>query len=498
MRIDVARDLDEETLREFAAAYSFDVDDEMLAAFADEFQDQNDLLTALEEFDDDAPPEPSFRWADEEEDPLGGFLTFTDISTDTEGPLDGTELAVKDNIAVAGVPMTCGSKVLESYRPRRDATVVSRLLAAGATIVGKANMDEFAFGGDKSTMPYRLARNPRDPDYQPGGSSAGSGVAVANGDVDAALGSDTGGSVRFPAAWCGVIGIKPTRGLVSLDGFGQFSKTLDTIGPLATDTETAARVLRAMAGPDQADEQTRGATVGEYVESVQEGRTADISDLTIGVVEDLMGKNEDIDVHSRAAIERLGENGADVVTVTIADYDYMVPAWMAVAFTEIGAYMRSRGQNYWQDMEARPSFVAALDEGLRERGEELGPTVRSTLLYADYLTSALGDEYYALATRARHALTEEVIELFDEVDVLASTGVPALPPKWGEGDELDVLSAMSNTAPFNLTGHPAACLPCGTVDGLPASLQFVAPRFDEETLFRVASAWETLADDDWT
>lgn len=498
MRTDEAADPDEGTVQERAAAYSFDLDEGTLEAFAREFEEQNEMLAALETFGDDEPPKRDYRWADDDEDPLGAFITRTDISTDATGMLDGIDIAVKDNIAVAGVPMTCGSKVLESYHPRRDATVVSRLLDTGATIAGKANMDEFAFGGDKSTMAYRLARNPRNPEHQPGGSSSGSGVAVANEQVDAALGSDTGGSVRFPAAWCGVVGVKPTRGLVSLDGFGQFSKTLDTIGPLARDTETAARVLQSVAGPDAADEQTRNATTGEYVDSVEAGREGDLSDLTIGVVEDLMGKNDAIDARSQAAIDTLEAYGADVVSVSIPSYEYVVPMWTAVGLTEIGAYMRSRGQNYWLDMAARPSFVAALDEGLRTNGEELGPTVKSTLLYADYLTSELGDEYYALATRARRKLTTEIAELFEEVDVLASTGVPELPPKWGEGEEMDVLAAMSNTAPFNLTGHPAASLPCGTVDGLPASLQLVAPRFDEETLFHVASAWETLSDDDWT
>lgn len=498
MRTDAVSDPDEGTVQEYAAAYSFDLDDEALAAFAREFEEQNELLSALEAFSDDDPPERSYQWADDGDDPLGAFITETNISTEATGLLDGIDLAIKDNIAVAGVPMTCGSTILESYHPPRDATVVSRLLDAGATIAGKANMDEFAFGGDKSTMAFRLARNPRNPDHQPGGSSAGSGVAVANEQVDAALGSDTGGSVRFPAAWCGVVGIKPTRGLVSVDGFGQFSKTLDTIGPLARDTETAARVLQSMAGPDPADEQTRNVMVGEYVSSVKAGCTEDLSDLTIGVVDDLMGKNEAIDARSRAAIDQLEAHGAAVVSVSIPSYEYVVPMWTAVGLTEIGAYMRARGQNYWLDMAARPSFVAALEEGLRANADELGPTVRSTLLYADYLTGELGDEYYALATRARRTLTAEVVELFETVDVLASTGVPELPPKWGEGDEMDVLAAMSNTAPFNLTGHPAASLPCGTVDGLPASLQLVAPHFDEEMLFQVASAWETISDDDWT
>lgn len=494
MRIENGPSLDKDEIAEYVSGWGFDVDDETLAAFAEEFQQFNELLTGLEDFEEGSSPRRDYRWADDSEDPLGAFITKCEISESDSGPLADLEVALKDNIAVAGIPMTCGSKVMESFHPHSDATVVSRLLNAGATITGKANMDEFAFGGDESTMAYRLARNPNDPDHQPGGSSAGSGVAVANGDVGVALGSDTGGSVRFPASWCGVVGLKPTRGLVSLEGFGQFSKTLDTIGPLARDTETAARVLEVIAGTDPADDFTFGAEVGDYTGKVDRRRGEDLSDLTLGVPEELMGKHEDIDENARAAIDELTDEGADIVSVSIPYYEYILPAWIAVGMTEMGAYMRASGQNYWADTGARPALVAALDEGLRTMGEELGNTVRSSVLYADYLNNRLGDEYHSLATRARHLITEEVSNLFDGIDVLASTGVPTLPPEWGDGME-DVFTAMTNTCPFNLTGHPAMCLPCGTVDGLPTSLQLVAPHFEEERLFRVGSTWEMLYED---
>lgn len=494
MRLDESQPLDEALLEEYSDRWDFHIDTETLAAFEGEFQTQNELLKRLEEFDDDSSPKREYRWVDDEEDPLAGFLTVCEVSETDTGPLADLELAIKDNIAVAGVPMTCGSTIMESFHPRRDATVVSRLLDAGATITGKANMDEFAFGGDTSTMAFRLARNPRNPEHQPGGSSAGSGVAVANEDVDAALGSDTGGSVRFPAAWCGVVGVKPTRGLVSLDGFIQFSKTLDTIGPLARDTLTVAKVLKAMAGKDPADEQTHDATVGTYVESVERGRHEDLSDVTIGVPEELMGKHEALDANARAAIDQLEDEGADIVSVTIPNYEYVVPAWLAIGMTEMTAYMRASGQNYWLDSQARPSLVAALNKSLQVRGDELGDTVRSSLLYGEYLNDSLGDQYYALGTRVRRAVTEDVASLFEDVQVLASTGVPMLPPKWGE-EITDLFSAMSNTCPFNLTGHPAMVLPSGTVDGLPSSLQFVAPHFDEETLFRVGAKYEAVSGD---
>lgn len=494
MRIDNSPSLDGDEIGKYVERWDFDVDDETLAAFAEEFQQFNELLTRLEEFEDNSPPERDYKWADDDEDPLGAFITKCDISETDSGRLTDIKVAVKDNIAVAGVPMTCGSKVLESFHPHSDATVVSRLLNAGATIIGKANMDEFAFGGDESTMAYRLARNPNARNHQPGGSSAGSGVAVANGDVGAALGSDTGGSVRFPASWCGVVGVKPTRGLVSLEGFGQFSKTLDTIGPLARDTETAARVLEVISGADPADNLTLGAEMGDYTGSVDRGRAEDLSNLTVGVPDELMGKQEDIDENARAAIDQFADEGANIVSVSIPNYEFILPAWIGVGMTEMGAYMRARGQNYWVDTGARPAYVAALDEGLRTRGKELGNTVRSSVLYADYLNTRLGDEYHSLATRARHLITEEVSSLFEEVDVLASTGVPTLPPEWGVGMD-DVFTAMTNTCPFNLTGHPAMCLPCGTVEGLPTSLQIVAPHFQEERLFRVGSTWERLYED---
>jgi len=473
-------------IESYIESWDFELDEQLVSNLCSNFQEFDKLITELEDFRTGPGPERRYDWVRRTEDPYGAFLTRCDISEPESGPLSGVEIGVKDNIAVAGLPMTCGSTILDSFRPHTDATVVSRILDDGGSIEGKTNMDEFAFGGDESTMRFRLAHNPRVPSHRPGGSSSGSAIAVARRYVDAALGSDTSGSVRLPAAWCGVVGIKPTRGLVSHDGFVQFSKTLDEIGVLARDPETAARVLQSIGGEDPKDEQTQNASTKDYVSSVETTDIETLSGMTIGVLEELMGKFDGIDQKTQKIIDYLSENGAEIEFKSVQNYEYIIPAFITIAYSEMGAYMRARGQNYWLSSPERTPFVAALDKGLRERSDELGPTVRSSLLYAERLNADLNNEYYALALKAKNQITSEVEELFEDVDLLASSGVPMLPPRWNE-EFTDIFTAMSNTVPFSLTGHPAITLPSGNIDGLPTSIQLVGPRFGEERLFNVAS-----------
>jgi Asp-tRNA(Asn)/Glu-tRNA(Gln) amidotransferase A subunit family amidase len=463
---------------------------EEAAALAEQFAAQDDLLEPLERFADGDPPARRYWSPDEDDDPYGAFLTRCDIG-DGDGPLDGMRVAIKDNVAVAGVPMTCGAPLLEEYVPPADATVVERLLDAGGRIVGKANMDEFAFGGSRDTMRFRLARNPNAPDRQPGSSSAGSGVAVTTGDADVAVGSDTGGSIRFPAAWCGVVGLKPTRGLVSHHGFVQYAKTLDNVGLLASETDQIAEALQAIAGTDRRDERTRTATVGDYAAAVEQGHTADPSDLTIGKITDMDGNAPDLDAVTDAALDELADAGATVREVSIPDYEVWLPAWLGLAMTEIGSYLDSRASTQWTLATGDPALSVALHDRLPDQSDELGSTVVSAWLYRQHLQKRYGDRYYALAHRARQALTDGVDEALDGIDVLASTTVPMLPPTWDEAVE-DVFGALANTGPFNVSGHPAVSVPAGTVDGLPVGIQFVGATFDEASVLRTAAHWESI------
>jgi aspartyl-tRNA(Asn)/glutamyl-tRNA(Gln) amidotransferase subunit A len=497
-----------ESVQSHAEALSLPCDEATADSLAEQFAQQDALLDALDSLERPAPPDREFSEPDDDTDPNAAYLTRCDVGGGP-GPLEGTSIAVKDNVAVAGVPMSCGSPLLTDFVPRRDATVVDRLLDQGARIVGKANMDEFAFGGDESTMRLRLARNPRAPDHQPGSSSAGSGVAVAEGSADAALGSDTGGSVRFPAAWCGVVGHKPTRGLVSHHGFVQFAKTLDTVGVLAADVDTAARVLTAIAGPDPRDERTlrvpaesgslatpSGRREHDYAASVADVAAGDdeLSDFTIGLPAELFGNAPPLDDVVHEALDELEAAGATLREVSIPDYDYWLPAWLAIGMTEVGAYLGGRAVNAWALHPGDPDLAAALGEAFAESPAELGDPLLSAWLYARHLVLDGDNRHYALAHQARRRLAVGVDDALADVDVLAATTVPMLPPKWGEGID-DVFGALSNTGPFNVTGHPATSVPAGEVDGLPVGLQFVAPRFGDGVALAAAAQWERLRED---
>lgn len=486
----------EEAILSAADAAGLPSDEETAAALADKFAQQDAILEALDTFDGPDADKWTHRdyWdPDPDGDPLGAYLTRCDVGGGA-GPLDGLTVTVKDNIAVAGVPMTCGSPLLSEFVPREDATVVDRLLDQGARVVGKANMDEFAFGGDESTMRLRLARNPHDTDRQPGSSSAGAGIAVATGQADVAIGSDTGGSIRFPAAWCGVVGVKPTRGLVSHHGFVQFAKTLDNVGVLAGDTATVADALTAIAGEDLHDERTRGARVGDYGAAVNRGRDADPDGLTIGLPEELFGNAPEHDDIVRDALTELEAAGATLQEISIPTYDLWLPAWLAIGMTEVGHYLRDRTVNTWSLHPGDPRLAAALGEALDEREDELGGPLLSAWLYAHHLVHDDDNRRYAQAQRARRRLVDGVDEALADVDVLASTTVPLLPPEWGEGID-DVFGALANTAPFNVSGHPAVSVPAGAINGLPVGLQFVAPRFAEAAALRAAAHWEAIRTD---
>jgi aspartyl-tRNA(Asn)/glutamyl-tRNA(Gln) amidotransferase subunit A len=426
---------------------------------------------------------------------LNAFITEETIEGDDDGPLDGRTVAVKDNISTDGVRTTCGSAMLESYVPPYDATVVERLKEAGATIVGKANMDEFGMGGTTETSAYGATKNPVDEDRVPGGSSGGSAAAVAAGEADLALGTDTGGSVRNPAAFCGVVGIKPTYGLVSRYGLVAYANSLEQIGPIGRTVEDAAALLDVVAGPDPRDGTTRYDEDGGHPAedaAYADAADGDVEGTTVGVITDLLDGADDRVVETfEAAVSDLESQGAEVVDVSLESLEHAVQAYYVIAMSEASSNLaRFDGVRYgvsggyegnWNDAYARA------------REEGFGAEVKRRILLGTYALSAgYHDKYYKKAQDARAWIKRDFDEAFAEADVLATPTMPVLPPRLGESldDPLQLYLMDANTVPVNLANLPAISVPAGEADGLPVGLQLIGPKFGEEAIIRAAAAAE--------
>ncbi|MFB6123854.1 MAG: Asp-tRNA(Asn)/Glu-tRNA(Gln) amidotransferase subunit GatA [Haloferacaceae archaeon] len=421
---------------------------------------------------------------------LNAFITEETVEGAAEGPLAGRTVAVKDNISTEGVRTTCGSAMLESYVPPYDATVVERLTEAGATIVGKTNMDEFGMGTTTETSAFGPTKNPVDEDRVPGGSSGGSAAAVAAGQADFALGTDTGGSIRCPAAFCGVVGIKPTYGLVSRYGLVAYANSLEQIGPIAPTVEGAAELLDVIAGPDERDATTQAAELdGDAYADAADG---DVDGLSIGVPTELVdGADDGVLDAFWDAIDALESEGATAHEVSLPSVEHAVQAYYVIATSEASSNLaRFDGVRYGvsggDDGNWNESFARAREEGF-------GAEVKRRILLGTYALSAgYHDEYYAKAQDAREWVKRDFDDAFEETDVLASPTMPVPPFELGESldDPLQMYLADANTVPVNLANLPAISVPAGDADGLPVGLQLVGPKFDEETLVRVASAAE--------
>jgi Asp-tRNA(Asn)/Glu-tRNA(Gln) amidotransferase A subunit family amidase len=472
----------------YARHLGYSLSDARVVAFAETLAEYDERLEELDALVDLPEPPEREHWSpDAETDPNGAFLTRCDVGGG-DGPLAEVTVAVKDNIAVAGIPTTVGSPAMEGFVPRTDATVVERLLDAGARIVGKANLDEFAHGRHVDSMPFRRAKNPRDPAYQPGSSSTGSGVAVADGLADLALGTDNGGSVRYPAAWCGVVGVKPTRGLVPHHGFVRGSKTCDTIGVLARTTGDVARGLQTIAGEDPRDDTTHGAVVGDYVAAVERGRTSPPDDLVVGLPEQFFGEAPALDEVARGALDRLADAGAELRPVSADGVEHARLAYGVLTRAEFGTYVRTGATDPGRVALPDPDLAATLRDRLTKDTSAFPDRVLLATLYAEHLTQAYGDRPYALAHHLRQRVTDGLDAALAEVDVLASTTLTASPPRHDE----PIPEAGGNTMPANVGGHPAVSVPCGEHDGFPVGLQFLGGWFDEATVLRAAAHAETV------
>ncbi|HJV09581.1 MAG TPA: Asp-tRNA(Asn)/Glu-tRNA(Gln) amidotransferase subunit GatA, partial [Acidimicrobiales bacterium] len=404
------------------------------------------------------------------------------------GPLAGVPVALKDNLCTRGIPTTCSSRILDGWRPPYDATVVTRLRAAGAVIVGKTNMDEFAMGSSTENSAFGPTRNPHDPTRVPGGSSGGSAAAVAAGFVPLALGSDTGGSIRQPAALCGVVGVKPTYGLVSRYGLVAFASSLDQIGPFAGSVADAALLLEAIAGHDPADSTSLPRPAPALGDVLDEG----VDGLRVGVLRELVdGADADVAARVTEAAAALEAAGAKVGEASVPSCGLGLSAYYLIATAEASSNLaRYDGVRYGLRVDG--DDVTAMYGATRAAG--FGAEVKRRIMLGTYALSAgYYDAYYGQAQRVRTLIIRELEAVYSSYDLLLAPTTPTTAFALGAKADDPLAMYLSDvcTIPSNLAGHPAVSVPYGTGDdGLPVGVQVLAPALGESTLFRAAAALE--------
>lgn len=410
------------------------------------------------------------------------------------GPLAGVPVAVKDNLCAAKGITTCGSRILENYRAPYQAHVVDRLEAAGAILIGKTNLDEFAMGSSTENSAFFTTRNPWDTRSVAGGSSGGSAAAVAAGMVSGALGSDTGGSVRLPASFCGVVGLKPTYGRVSRFGLVAFGSSLDQIGILATDARDAALLLSVIAGHDARDSTSVCEPVPDYVTSLDRP----LKGLRIGISEEYFGEGlaEDVRRTTEAAIKELEKQGAVTVSIHLPHMKYGVACYYIVSSAEASSNLARYDGVHFGHRAAKPKD--AMDVYCSSRGEGFGAEVKRRIMLGTYaLSSGYYDAYYLKALQVRRLIKRDFDRAFETVDVIASPVSPTTAFAIGEkaGDPLAMYLGDLYTLSANLAGLCAISVPCGfDRAGLPIGLQLLGPPFAEETLLSTAHQYQQFTD----
>ncbi|WFN34650.1 Asp-tRNA(Asn)/Glu-tRNA(Gln) amidotransferase subunit GatA [Methanogenium sp. S4BF] len=424
----------------------------------------------------------------DEADRTNAFITRLDVAMyeETGGPLEGKGIAVKDNISTAGIPTTCASRILAGYVPPFDAHVITRLREAGAAIVGKTNMDEFGMGTTTENSAYGPTTNPHDASRVPGGSSGGSAAAVGAGMVDMALGSDTGGSIRCPAAFCGIVGLKPTFGRVSRYGLIAYSNSLEQIGPLGRTVTDVNILMSAIAGPDPRDSTA-------YDRPYAHTLSGDIAGMKIAVPDEFFGEGVDPAVAEcvRTAIGKLEDAGAETMPCSIPSMAYALAAYYVTCTSEASSNLsRFDGVRFGPSVETKRSWH---DEFRDHRGALFGKEVQRRIMLGTFALSAgYYGKYYAKAQVARENVRKDFLRIFREADLIAGPTMPQIAFKLGEKSEpLSMYLADILTVPANLAGVPAISVPCGTVEKMPVGLQLIGRHFEDERVVDAAFAYET-------
>jgi amidase len=501
-----------------AADYGIDLSAEDAAVYRGLLQPLMESCRRLEELPERKlpvkyPRTPGWRPMPEE-NPLNGWYWRCEVKGAAEGPLKGQKVALKDVVCLAGVPMMNGSQLLEGYVPEIDATIATRLLDAGATIVGKTNSEDCSFSGGGHTCSHGPVGNPRKPTHSPGASSNGSAVVLVTGQVDLAIGGDQGGSIRIPASWSGVYGLKPTYGLVPYTGCAMIEMTMDHIGPMANSTEGVARLLSVIAGPDPLDPRQRGVIPQNYVRDYMPALTRGVKGMHIAVLREGFGQGGPdngglppadpvVDTRARAAIEQLAGLGAEIEEVSIPLHLDALHIWRTMIVqgaTDVMINGGGGGTN-WQGF-YNTGLSEAFLRGLRTRPNDLPPTVRAVMFGGEYLRRAYMGRYYGKSQNLRHLVSDAYDAVLQKFDLIAMPTVPFVAPPLvpRDGAIADSVAAggnmVRNTCVGDLTGHPSISVPIGMHGGLPIGLMLTGRQFDDETVIAGSAAFESLGD--WT
>lgn len=451
--------------------------------------------------------EESFKKIHEVDDKVQAFLTLneeaaretarvldTKLGTDeSKGLLFGMPIGLKDNIVTKGLRTTSGSKILENFDPIYNATVVERLNTAETITIGKLNMDEFAMGSSTENSGYQKTRNPWNLETVPGGSSGGSAASVAAGEVLFSLGSDTGGSIRQPAAYCGVVGMKPTYGRISRFGLIAFASSLDQIGPITRTVEDNAYLLEAISGVDPMDSTSANVEVPSFIQSL----TGDIKGLKIGVPKEYLGEGvqEEVKQSVLDALKKLESLGAEWEEVSLPHSKYALATYYLLSSSEASANLaRFDGVRYGYRTPIAQNLIELYK---KTRAEGFGDEVKRRIMLGTFaLSSGYYDAYYKKAQRVRTLIKKDFEDVFEKYDVIVGPTTPTPAFKIGEktSEPLTMYANDILTIPVNLAGVPAISIPCGFSNGLPLGLQIIGKHFDESTIYRVAHAFEQHTD----
>ncbi len=489
-------------LADIAAGYSLSLEPEDLVSFQGIMEDTIASYNRLDELTEPSlpvvyPRSPGFR-PQPEDNPLNAWYWRSEIKGAASGPLAGKTVAIKDNVCVAGVPMMNGSSILEGYVPEIDATIVTRILEAGGTILGKSVCENFCFSGASHTCATPPVRNPHDLSRTTGGSSSGSGALVASGAVDLAIGGDQGGSIRIPSSWCGICGLKPTYGLVPYTGAFPIEMTVDHTGPMARTVADLALFLEVLAGPDGLDPRQKAGLSGEAYSQALSG---DVNGLRFGIVTEGFGweglSEPDVDTSVRESAQAFSRLGAEVANVSIPWHRDGQHIWNAIAIegaTMLMVQGNSMGTN-WKG-HYTTSLLDAYARSWRTRTNDFPETVKNVMLLGQYMQEHYHGRYYAKAQNLARSLSAAYDAALTNCDLLV---MPTLPMKATKIPAADAsreesvaraLEMLANTCPFDVTGHPAISIPCGMSEGLPVGIMLIGRIGEDATVLRAADAFQ--------